>query len=271
MRILLTGFKGFIGKNIHSALMKQNTIMTSINCIEKDYMDVNHWQVPLHRIVLDCDAIIHIGAISDTMLKDQNEMLKYNYEFSRALFDLACAYDKKVVYASSAANTGVDGVPTNIYGWSKYITENYGISKVSNFIALRYFNVYGPGEEHKGKMASVAYQAYKKGKFKLFPNNPARDFVYIDDIVDATLRAVFNDIKKGVYEVGYGKSRTFEEMLKLMEIEYTYRNKTDIPTGYQTFTRADKNKFMDGWEPKYSLEDGIKKYKTYLNENLSTL
>ena len=271
MKILLTGFKGFIGKNIYNTLMNQNTAMTSINCIERDYMDSDQWQIPLHRIVLDCDVIIHIGAISDTMLKDQNEMLKYNYEFSKELFNLASVYNRKVVYASSAANTGVDGMPTNIYGWSKYITENYGIAKVNNFIALRYFNVYGPGEEHKGKMASVAYQAYKKEKFKLFPGDPVRDFVYIDDVVDATLHAVFNDIEKGVYEVGCGKARAFEEMLKFMEIEYTYRNKTDIPKGYQIFTRANKDKFMDGWKPKYSLEDGIKKYKTYLNENLSTL
>ena len=96
----------------------------------------------------------------------------YNYEFSRKLFDYAESFDKKVVYSSSAANTGDNGMPSNIYGWSKYVTENYGMAKVSNFVALRYFNVYGPGEEHKGKMASVAYQAYQKGEFKLFPKKP---------------------------------------------------------------------------------------------------
>ena len=156
-------------------------------------------------------------------------------------------------------------MPSNIYGWSKYLTENYGMAKVSNFVALRYFNVYGPGEEHKDKMASVAYQAWEKGKFKLFPTEPVRDFVYIDDVVDATLYAVFNDIKKDVYEVGTSESRSFEDMLNLMNIQYEYRDVIDIPKGYQFLTQADKNKFMKGWKPKYSLEEGIKKYKSYLD------
>ena len=142
------------------------------------------------------------------------------------------------------------------------------MAKVSNFVALRYFNVYGPGEEHKGKMASVAYQAYQKGEFKLFPKNPKRDFVYIDDVVDATLYAVFNNIKKGVYEVGTSKKRPFEDMLNLMNIKYEYREENDIPKGYQFHTEANEKNFMRGWKPEYSLEDGIKKYKSYLDENL---
>ena len=268
MRILLTGFKGFIGKNIHKTLLEKYDNIISLCCIEKDYMTDLHWQTRLSRAVIDCDVVIHTGAISDTMLKDCNEMLKYNYEFSKWLFDYAETFDKRVVYASSAANTGDNGMPSNIYGWSKYLTENYGMAKVSNFVALRYFNVYGPGEEHKGKMASVAYQAWKKGKFKLFPKEPVRDFVYIDDVVDATLSAVFNDVEKGVYEVGTSENRTFEDMLNLMNIKYEYRDAIDIPKGYQFLTKADKNKFMKGWKPKYSLEEGIKKYKSYLDGNL---
>ena len=268
MRILLTGFKGFIGKNVHKTLLEKYDNIISLCCIEKDYITDQFWPTRLSRAVIDCDVILHIGAISDTMLKDCNEMLKYNYEFSRNLFDYAESFDKKVVYSSSAANTGDEGIPSNIYGWSKYVTENYGMAKVSNFVALRYFNVYGPGEEHKGKMASVAYQAYQKGEFKLFPKNPKRDFVYIDDVVDATLYAVFNNIKKGVYEVGTSKKRPFEDMLNLMNIKYEYREENDIPKGYQFHTEANEKNFMRGWNPEYSLEDGIKKYKSYLDENL---
>ena len=161
MRILLTGFKGFIGKNVHKTLLEKYDNIISLCCIEKDYITDQFWPTRLSRAVIDCDVILHIGAISDTMLKDCNEMLKYNYEFSRKLFDYAESFDKKVVYSSSAANTGDNGMPSNIYGWSKYVTENYGMAKVSNFVALRYFNVYGPGEAHKGKMASVGYQAFQ--------------------------------------------------------------------------------------------------------------
>ena len=271
MRILLTGFNGFIGKNVAKKIVQKNGKAESIFLIEKDYMNYGFWRTSLGRTVIDCDVVIHMGAITDTMFKDYNKMLRYNFEFSRVLFDAAEAYDKKVIYSSSAANSGgnkIEGIPSNIYGWSKYITEKYGMAKVKNFIALRYFNVYGPGEENKGNMASVAYQGRSKGTFKLFPKEPKRDFVYIDDVVDATLYPIFNNIEKGVYEVGTGKARSFEDVLDLMEIGYEYRDEKDIPEGYQFFTQADENCFMDGWKPRYNLEDGIKKYKSYLDEDL---
>ena len=276
MRILFTGFNGFIGKNVTQKVINEKIEVESMLYIEKDYMDYEFWKTSLDRSVLDCDIIIHMGAITDTMFKDCNEMLRYNFEFSKVLFDLAASYQKKVIYSSSAANSGSDslqGTPSNIYGWSKYVTEQYGMAKVKDFIALRYFNVYGPGEEHKGKMASVAHQAHLimqkgMGKFMLFPGNPKRDFVYIEDVVDATIYPIFNDVTKGVYEVGSGEAHTFEDVLDLMEIPYDYRKEDDIPEGYQFRTKANKDSFMDGWKPQYNLEKGIKKYKDYLNENL---
>ena len=122
------------------------------------------------------------------------------------LFDLAKIWDKPVIYSSSAANDGDNGLPSNFYGWSKYVTEQYGLSQVDKFYALRYFNVYGPGEEHKGKMSSVAYQAWKKGSFKLFDGKPQRDFVYIDDVVNATLLPIFEKCRSGIYHVGTGEA-----------------------------------------------------------------
>jgi ADP-L-glycero-D-manno-heptose 6-epimerase len=265
MNILLTGYNGFIGKNIFDTIRrKYSKEISSITSVEKNFMDNENWEISLNNVVKGCDVVLHIGAISDTMLQDQNEMLKYNYEFSRILFDSAEMYGKKVIYASSAANTGDAGLPSNIYGWSKYITEQYGINVVTNFIALRYFNVYGPGEEYKGNMASVAYQAWNKGVFKLFPNSPKRDFVYIDDVVDATLYSVFENIPSGIFEVGSGEAHTFEDVLDLMEIKYTYRRESVIPKGYQFYTEANRKNFLLGWQPKYNLKQGIREYKKYL-------
>ena len=270
MRVLLTGSEGFIGRNVYKKLTTIEDV-SSITCIEKDYMNYIGWETTLAKAVDQTDVILHIGAISDTMLKDPNEMLKYNFEFSRQLFDLACIWEKKVVYSSSAANTGDKGLPSNIYGWSKYITEAYGVAALDDFYALRYFNVYGPGEERKGKMASVAYQAHSLGRFMLFPKGPLRDFVYIDDVVDATLYPLFNDVPKGVYEVGSGEARSFEDVLDLMEIPYEYKDEIEIPKGYQFYTKANSDNFMEGWKPKYNLEKGIKKYKEYLNEFLQKI
>ena len=127
MRVLLTGCQGFIGKNINDALMKHEGVI-SVYGIEKDYMNYEGWEKSLEKSVKECDVILHVGAISDTMLQDPNEMMKYNFEFSRILFDLAETNGKKVVYSSSAANKGDGGhTPSNLYGWSKYIAEKYGL------------------------------------------------------------------------------------------------------------------------------------------------
>ena len=264
MRVLLTGCHGFIGRNVNDVLMETKGI-NSVICIEKDYMNYSGWESSLVKVVQDCDVVIHVGAISDTMLTDPNKMMKYNYEFSRVLFNIAEYYDKKVVYSSSAANKGDGGsVPSNLYGWSKYITEKYGIAKVSKFYALRYFNVYGPGEENKGNMASVAFQAHRMGKFDLFPGNPKRDFVYVKDVVSATIYPIFNNILSGVYEVGSGEARTFEDVLNIMGVKYKYRDDSEVPNGYQYYTKANKKSFMTGWKPIYSLEKGLTEYKEYL-------
>ena len=262
MTYLLTGFKGFIGGNILQEMLPKY----SVCCIEKECMDDDDWKKNLETIVESIDGIMHIGAITDTMLFDYNKMLKYNYLFSKLLFDLAKKYNKKVVYASSAANSGVSGTPTNIYGWSKLLAEQYGLALGGEFIALRYFNVYGPGEEKKGKMASVAYQAYNNSKFKLFPKSPKRDFVYIKDVVSATIMALFEDVPNDVYEVGSGESRTFENVLDLMDIRYIYYVEDKIPKGYQFFTKSDSNNWLPDWKPKYNLDIGIQHYKKILDK-----
>ena len=259
-KYIITGTNGFIGSRLKQRLEQDDYTVWSI---EKDDWPINNRD--LDHNVLKCDGIFHVGAIADTTLQDPNEMLIYNYTYSKKIFDLAKKYNKKVVYSSSAAVYGTDGVPTNIYGWSKLLAEQYGDRTCRDrFVALRYFNVYGPGEEHKGKMASIAYQAWKKGDFKLFPGEPKRDFVYIDDIIDANIYAMDNWVC-GIFEVGSGKAETFENLVDGMGIKYKYHTKDKIPGWYQFFTQANKNKFMPSWLPKYSILEGTKKYKKYLN------
>jgi len=264
-RYIVTGTEGFIGKAVLEALELRGDYVWQI------HQDKNTWEdeLALESMVKQCDGIFHIGAISDTTQQDPNYMLYWNYTTSKKLFDLARKYDKNVVYSSSAACYGDgDGIPKNIYGWSKLLAEEYGLKTCEKFVALRYFNVYGPGEEHKGKMASVAFQAWKAGKFELFPKKPKRDFVYIADIVHANLHAM--TLERGVFDVGTGKAESFESLVEGMEISYTFHSEDKIPTWYQFFTQADKTKFMPGWKPYWSVKIGTEDYKEVLkNENIS--
>ena len=131
--------------------------------IEKSFYTIKNWKAHLYNMVKQSDYVLHVGAISDTSLQDSKEMFFYNYTVTKLIVDYASTLGIRVIYSSSAANYGLgDGVPNNIYGWSKLAAEDYGIKSDCDFIALRYFNVYGPGEEDKGKMASIGYQCYCK-------------------------------------------------------------------------------------------------------------
>jgi ADP-L-glycero-D-manno-heptose 6-epimerase len=170
-----------------------------------------------------------------------------------------------LTYSSSAANYGTNNEhPSNLYGWSKYAAEDYVIS--NGGIGLRYFNVYGPGEQNKGKMASVAFQMNEKRKnneeIKLFPKNPKRDFVYVKDVISANIYAFKNYEKLSgkYYEVGSGTARMFEDVMKIMSIPYDYHDNSLIPNGYQFYTCSDKIKWMTDWKSQWSLEDGLKDY-----------
>jgi len=260
MKYLITGHKGFIGSNLLKYLSDDVVVK-----IESDFINDDGWKGDLESIIKSIDIIFHIGAISDTTLQDSTEMLRYNYVFSKELFDLAQKYGKKVIYSSSAACYGNGGgMPMNIYGWSKLLAEQYGMAKCDEFVALRYFNVYGPGENHKGKMSSVALQSWNGEINKLFPNKPKRDFVYIEDVISANIHAI--NSSKGVYEVGSGEARTFEDVLENMDLPYDYHSEDKIPNWYQFYTKSDESKWLSSWKPKYNLEKGIKKYKEYLSE-----
>ena len=263
MKVLITGTNGFIGKNLKKALKKHEIL--SIN---EDIFDNSNWIEDLQNKVWEFqpEVVYHVGACSNTLEQDINYMMKVNYEFTKHLSDICLSLGIPLIYSSSAANYGTNGkYPSNLYGWSKYAAEDYVL--LNGGISLRYFNVYGPGEEHKEKMASVAYQMYKTDKALLFPGNPKRDFVYVDDVVAANIFAFenFNKLLPTYYEVGSGRAETFETVLNLMDINYKYLEETLIPEGYQFYTCSNKEKWMPEWSPKYNLKKGLKKYLNYLN------
>lgn len=266
--IIVTGTNGFIGRNLTEELKKEYIVYH----INEDIFENDNWvhviKTKLERI--SPESIFHVGACSDTLETDVNYMMTRNFEFTKILSDYCFENNIPMVYSSSAANYGTNDLyPSNLYGWSKYVAEQYVIK--NGGVALRYFNVYGPGEEHKGKMSSVAYQMYLKNKsnteIKLFPKSPKRDFVYIKDVISANIFAHDNFINcvGNYYEVGSGESRTFEDVLNIMGIPFSYTSEDEIPNGYQFYTRSNKTKWMKGWEPLYNIENGMLEYKNYLN------
>ena len=262
IRALVTGNQGFIGKNL---VKKLETYGLEVIGFDTELYNLLHFTPTLYNLIDRCDVVFHVGAISDTTIQNSGEMLKFNYHYSKIIIDIAAKLNKQVIYSSSAANYGSDNsLPNNIYGWSKLLTEQYGLAKHPRFVALRYFNVYGPGEEHKGKMSSVAYQAYKKGEMQLFPNKPQRDFIYIEDVLEANYRAI--NAESGYYDVGTAQANTFESLVEGMGIKYTYTSDDKIPSWYQHFTKADPNKWLPGWFPSYNIKKGTKSYKSYLDE-----
>ena len=267
-QMLVTGSSGFIGRQLTNSLMSENI---SVDGIDEEYFSSADWKVALvnelnHR---DPKTVFHIGACSDTLEQDVQYMMIRNYESTKVITDWCIQKGRPIIYSSSAANYGVDGrYPANLYGWSKYVAEDYVLK--SGGVALRYFNVYGPGEEHKGKMASFLYQAYLKNKagdkIQLFPGTPLRDFIYIKDVIAANIFAQtnFKNLKGNYYEVGTGAAKSFEQQLDIFGLEHEYSDENKIPTGYQFYTCGNPKKWMAGWSPIYSLEAGVLEYKSYL-------
>jgi ADP-L-glycero-D-manno-heptose 6-epimerase len=268
-RIIITGTDGFVGQNLLIKLKETNRDILEIN---ENIFDNPDWVIELLNVLNSFapTVIFHVGACSDTLETNANYMMTRNYEFTRILSDY-CNWNKsKLVYSSSAANYGTNSLyPSNLYGWSKYVAEQY-VNKCGG-ISLRYFNVYGPLENKKGKMASVAYQMIEKHKqgdeILLFPGKPRRDFVYVDDVVSANIYAFENyeTLNGKYYDVGSGDARTFEDVLNILGFDFTYHEENKVPIGYQFYTKSNKNKWMMGWEPKFNLELGLQDYKEKLN------
>ena len=229
------------------------------------------------------DYIFHEAAISDTTALEQDLMIKTNVNAFKDLLDLAVAHDANMIYASSAATYGGSDVfkvgheaPNNVYGFSKVMMDNiaYDYMKSSDIsiVGLRYFNVYGAREYFKNTTASMVLQF---GHQLLAGKNPrlfegsdkiVRDFIYIEDIVQANIKAMAPK-KSGVYNVGTGKARSFQDIVDILQSELGTQAKCEyIPNpyvgSYQFFTQADieDTKEFLGYAPAYEMEEGIKAY-----------
>ena len=263
-KIIITGTLGFIGSNLKKELESRFEIIQ----INENIFQTTNWRDEVSKFFwTDLKAVFHVGACSNTLESDVNYMMLVNYEFTKYLTDLCVSKKIPLIYSSSTANYGTNGeYPANLYGWSKYAAEDCVISRGG--IALRYFNVYGPGEENKGAMASVAYQmtvAHREGKeIKLFPKKPRRDFVYVKDVISANLHALEDRglLKGKYYEVGSGEARSFEDVLNTIKIPFSYHPLEAIPKGYQFFTKSDPKKWMPRWSPEWNLERGLADYFT---------
>lgn len=230
------------------------------------------------------DYIFHQAAISDTTVQEQDMMLKTNVNAYEDLLKLAIKHKANMIYASSAATYGDSDVfeigheqPNNVYGFSKVMMDNvtYKYLKAGldiNVVGLKYFNVYGPREYFKNKTASMVvqfgHQILKGLTPKLFEGSDKilRDFIYIEDIIQANIKAA-TPKKSGVYNVGTGKARSFEDIVNILQKELGIDNgKEYIPNPfvgqYQFFTQAniETTKENLGYEPQFEMEEGIKAY-----------
>jgi ADP-L-glycero-D-manno-heptose 6-epimerase len=251
MRVVVTGAAGFIGSNIVHGL---NAVgIDDVIAVDEmtdgakyrnllgaqlaDYFDKSEFYERFARGELGkIDVVLHQGACSDTMVHDGRFMLDNNYRCSKLLLDAAQAQGARLLYASSAATYGASARfreepaferPLNVYGYSKLLFDNVvrrmlpaATAQVAGF---RYFNVYGPREQHKGRMASVAFHQFNQfrdaGKVKLFgtyggyaPGEQARDFVFVDDVVAVNLWFLQNPQASGVFNVGTGRAQPFNDV-----------------------------------------------------------
>ncbi|UCC45121.1 MAG: ADP-glyceromanno-heptose 6-epimerase, partial [Candidatus Zixiibacteriota bacterium] len=238
------------------------------------------------------EVIFHQGACTDTTEYDGRYMMDNNFTFSKELLGFALAHGIPFIYASSAAvyganrSSGVDPEnerPLNVYGYSKLVFDQYVRRRLpevqSTVVGLRYFNVYGPRETEKGKMASMVYQLYRQimdtGRAKLFEGTDGfgngeqrRDFVSVDDLVKVNLFISQREPYRGIVNVGTGQSRSFnavarglfEVLGKAEAIEYIPFDKS-LTGKYQSFTEADLAALREaGYDNNFvSLEDGIRR------------
>jgi ADP-L-glycero-D-manno-heptose 6-epimerase len=271
---LITGNEGFIGRNLAREIVSLGHTFTGL---EKTHVQREDWQTHILDIFNSnqFDGIFHVGACSDTLEYDVNYMMFLNYEVTRFISDLAKEKSIKIVYSSSAACYGTAGkLPANLYAWSKYVGEQY-IKACGTGVSLRYFNVFGPGEEDKGRMSSVAFQAHEKfyakkeiSQMKLFPLNPTRDFIHVDDVVYANIFAMDHCENGNVYDVGTTTPVPFESFMEEFEIPYVYTSEDQIPHGYQFHTKASPEKLIPGWSPKSEIKERIRDYKLHLANSI---
>lgn len=305
MYTVVTGAAGFIGSNIVKALnergvtkiiavdnlTKADKFKNLIDCDVADYLDKHDFieRIQAGHYDGEIEAILHEGACSDTMETDGRYMMENNYGDSKALLHWALLHKVPMVYASSAATYGAsrdfapeprNERPLNVYGYSKLLFDQHVRSLMPHIetpvVGLRYFNVYGPREHHKGSMMSVLHQLLDQlrsgGACRLFAGSggygdgeQVRDFVHVGDIVDLNLHFATGGMAKGIYNAGSGEARSFNAIAQALirhlgggRIEYI-PFPAALQGKYQSFTQADlKTLRAAGYGKAFAtLEEGI--------------
>lgn len=317
--IVVTGAAGFIGSALVwrlNQLGKNNIIIVDElgkdekwkNLVNLDFEDFINKDIFVEKIEsgydFKIDAIIHMGANSSTTEKDADHLLNNNFEYTKKLALYSVNKNVRFIYASSAATYG-DGTlgfddkneicktlrPLNMYGYSKNLFDIWALKKnlLDKIVGIKYFNVFGPNEYHKGDMRSVVHKAFEQirdtGKVKLFKSRnkdykdgeQKRDFIYVKDAVDMTLFFLENKDKNGLYNVGSGKARTWNDLVTALfnaigkPVKIEYINLPDhLANKYQYFTEAKLDKLKKAGYTKDTslLEDRISDYvKNYLLQN----
>lgn len=323
--IVVTGAAGFIGSNVVAALNARGrsdiVAVDSFRHTAKDTrylhelgitrtVDKDHLGQWLDEEGTAVEAVIHQGACSDTTARDRGYVIAVNTDYTRMLWQWCTRAGKPLVYASSAATYG-DGLqgyddradprmlkPLNLYGESKQLFDLWALEQIQTpprWAGLKYFNVYGPREAHKGRMASVAFHAYHQiqqtGRVRLFKSHKdgyadggqRRDFVFVGDAVEATLHLLETPVSaqapNGLYNVGTGQARTFADLAQAVftalgrdpVIEYIPMPE-DLRDRYQYFTQAriDKLRQSGFTRPFRSIEAGVRDYVAYLRAQESS-
>ncbi len=323
--IIVTGAAGFIGSNLVKGLndrgikdiiavdnLKQSQKFRNlVDCEIADYFDKTAFLEKLPELKEKIAAVFHQGACSDTMESDGRYMMENNYRYSSSLLDYCQKHAVPFIYASSASVYGGGDVfresrahesPLNVYGYSKYLFDQVVRRKLTGknaqIAGFRYFNVYGPRESHKGRMASVAFHFYNQfranGCVKLFEGSSGygngeqrRDFVSVEDVVKVNLHLLDHPELSGIFNVGTGASEPFnnvavatvnaclshqgKEKMTLSEMkEKGVIQYIPFPEGlkkqYQSFTEADISALRaSGYdEPFLTVEQGVTRYIDHL-------
>ena len=307
--IIVTGSNGFIGSNLIKGLneighkdiiavddqddpeLKENIA----HCDIQDFLNIDEFINLIRNNEIDgtkIRAIFHQGACSNTMEWDADFLYKNNLLYSKELLNLSQKTKKPLIYASSASVYGAGKIfeesvenedPINLYAYSKFkfdqLVRQELIKSETQIVGLRYFNVYGPQEQHKGTMASVAFHLHNQLKdneeIKLFEGSDGyddgeqrRDFIYVEDVVKVNLWFLENQKVSGIFNVGTGKSQTFNEVAHSV-INWNKRGKINyvpfpekLKGAYQSYTQANISKLRKaGYKDEFlNVQEGVKKY-----------
>jgi ADP-L-glycero-D-manno-heptose 6-epimerase len=303
LKFIVTGGAGFIGSNLTLALQEKfsDAYLTAIDDFRSgdfknlagyrgDFMAQNLANLDWHDQFGDrkFDAIFHLASITDTTNHDQFEQVHDNVESFRRILNFARPTKTRIIYASSAATYGPateasvesnGAAPANVYAFSKVIMDNIARRAATEspdwiIVGLRYFNVYGPREGHKGLPASMVYHLSRQIKAGQRPRifkhgEQKRDFVYVRDVVEGSIRAL-DGCASGIYNLGSGQARSFNELVDVLNKSLGTNFKPDYIDNphahYQNFTQADLTNARSalGYEPQFPLEYGVRDYMQWL-------